>query len=71
MFGNIQHTQPNAPRAGTPDWSNILGVGQPGQGTRKRSARYADSDQEEEEDGLLALGVKVLHPPKFSLCSTE
>ncbi|KAK6524954.1 hypothetical protein TWF281_011844 [Arthrobotrys megalospora] len=58
MFVSIHHTEPNAPRAGTPDWSNTLGVGQVGQGTRKRSARYADSDQEEEEDGLLALGFK-------------
>ncbi|KAK6332099.1 hypothetical protein TWF718_002633 [Orbilia javanica] len=45
------------PQHATSDWSSILGVSQPGQGTRKRSARY-DSDQEDEEDGLMTLGSK-------------
>ncbi|KAF3309663.1 hypothetical protein TWF173_010644 [Orbilia oligospora] len=52
MFGTAHSTYD------TPDWPNAFGVGQFGQGTRKRSARYADSDQEEEDDGLMALGCK-------------
>ncbi|KAK6506014.1 hypothetical protein TWF506_010940 [Arthrobotrys conoides] len=54
MFG-AAHSTPN-----TPDWPNALGMGQFGQVTRKRSARYADSDQEEEEDGLITLGCKKI-----------
>ncbi|KAK6346349.1 hypothetical protein TWF730_010675 [Orbilia blumenaviensis] len=58
MFGTA-HPQYDAPRAGTPDWAaNTLGAGQFGQSNRKRSARYADSDQEEDDDVLIPLGTK-------------
>ncbi|EPS43248.1 hypothetical protein H072_2742 [Dactylellina haptotyla CBS 200.50] len=54
MFRNIQSTQIPAGQSDL----NSLGLAQFGQGTRKRSAPYTDSDQEEEDDGPAAFFVK-------------
>ncbi|KAF3913159.1 hypothetical protein AA313_de0203942 [Arthrobotrys entomopaga] len=55
MFQNGQGTPG---QSGTVDWNNSLGFAQFGQGTRKRSAPYADSDQEDEDEGITALKIK-------------
>ncbi|KAK6539938.1 hypothetical protein TWF694_008772 [Orbilia ellipsospora] len=54
----FQSGQGTAGQPGTIDWSNSLGLAQFGQGTRKRSAPYADSDQEDEDEGITALKMK-------------
>ncbi|RVD87486.1 uncharacterized protein DFL_001720 [Arthrobotrys flagrans] len=45
--------------------------GQFGQGTRKRPARYADSDQEEEGDVLMALGSKKIRTSSIDTNQTS
>ncbi|KAF3929526.1 hypothetical protein ABW19_dt0203410 [Dactylella cylindrospora] len=51
-------TQPLTANSTSHSWPSSLNTAQTGQQTKKRTAPYADSDQEEEEDGLIALGIK-------------
>ncbi|KAF3926923.1 hypothetical protein ABW20_dc0106171 [Dactylellina cionopaga] len=71
MFRNIQSSQTTAPQPRTSGWPSTLDMSLFGQGIRKRAAPYEDSDQEEDDDGQTAFGVKKLRTVHSSEIVTD